>query len=336
MIKGNKKIELTAEEILSKVSEYVLYRHYFGEFTLNQATYNHLRGEDTHGTPSFIISNRYGHLHHKDFASDSWSGGCFHLVQQIYNCSYNEALEHIDQDLGLGILPHHNSGLYRQIKKQIKQPEELGKRYSLIQVVTRKFTEKDLSYWKGYNISAAILKQNNIYSIKEAYVDRKKISINSDELAFGYLFNKSYWKLYFCEREKKYKWISNVPLSLAYGLENLNPEFNTLICKSLKDYMVCKQIYEHTCCVQNESKAAFSEETVKYIKQNSKEVYYGGDSDEPGKKASYEITRAFGFKHINPPDNLLCEYNAKDFADWVRCEGKDAVKHHFKVKKLME
>ena len=276
MIKGHKREELSADNILAKVSELLIYRHYFGQFELNEATYNHLRGEDTSGCPSFIISNRYGHLHHKDFAmGDDWSGNCFKLVQQIHGCSYNEALKIIDRDLGLGILPEHNSGIYRKLKKELKVPDEISKRYSLIQVVTRKFTKEELDYWKSYFQTADDLKINHVYAIKEAYLNKKKITINSEELVFGYLFNNSHWKLYFVEREKKYKWISNVPLDTAYGLFNLKKEKNTLICKSLKDYMVCKKVYDNVCCVQNESKGAFSEETVKFIKANSKEVFYG-------------------------------------------------------------
>lgn len=333
MIKGHKREELSADNILAKVSELLIYRHYFGQFELNETTYNHLRGEDTSSCPSFIISNRYGHLHHKDFAmGDDWSGNCFKLVQQIHGCSYNEALKIIDRDLGLGILPEHNSGIYRKLKKELKVPDEISKRYSLIQVVTRKFTKEELSYWQEYGQSLEDLKANHIYSIKEMYLNKKRHPLA--DLRFGYLYD-GYWKIYSPYEDKKRKWISNVPLTMTRGLNNLSPDKNTLICKSLKDYMVCRKVYSNVCHVQNESKSAFSEETVKFIKANSKDVFYGGDSDDPGKKASYEITRSFGFKHINPPDNLLCEYNAKDFADWARCEGLDAIEKHFKLKKLI-
>ena len=87
------------------------------------------------------------------------------------------------------------------------------------------------------------------------------------------------------------------------------------------------------CHVQNESLAAFSHETVTYLKEHSKEVYYGGDSDSPGKQASYAITQAFGFKHINPPDELLKE-GIKDFADWARYKGLEEVENHFVKKGL--
>jgi hypothetical protein len=79
--------------------------------------------------------------------------------------------------------------------------------------------------------------------------------------------------------------------------------------------------------VQNESISAFSEETVKIIKENSKDVFYGGDSDEMGKHNSWIITENFGFHHINPPDKYLPEIN--DFADWGKAYGLIKLKEHF-------
>ena len=54
--------------------------------------------------------------------------------------------------------------------------------------------------------------------------------------------------------------MGNVPLQTSWGLENINEEQNTIITKSLKDYMVVKKVYNHVAGVQNESLAAFSEE----------------------------------------------------------------------------
>lgn len=77
---------------------------------------------------------------------------------------------------------------------------------------------------------------------------------------------------------------------------------------------------------------AFSDETVEYINSHSKEVYYGGDSDSAGKAASYIITEAFKWKHINPPDRLLPSCN--DWACWSSLEGLDKLNEHFKLKGL--
>lgn len=334
MISGKRKTNLTAEEILKKLTAYDIYKYYFGSFRINDATYNHLRGESKNSSPSFIISNRYGELLHHDFSDEKWKGNCFQLVQQIFNCSYDEALRTIDKDFGLGILPENNSGKYKQIKKEYRQPIDEGKRYSLIQMVTRKFTEEELYYWRMYYQTIEDLKRENVHSIKEMYINKKRYPIPEEDLRFGYLEKGGYWKFYRPFQDKKKKWISNVPITLAYGLENLDKHHNTLIAKSKKDYMVCKKVYPYTCGIQNESMASFSEETIKYIKENSKDVFYAGDSDEPGKKNSWIITENFGFKHINPPDQYLPEIN--DFAEWAKCCGLLAIKDHFIKKGLYE
>jgi hypothetical protein len=331
MIKGKKRIELTPEAILQRLSDFDLYRYFMGrrEWKINQVTHSPFHVDNT---PSFLVGNKNGYLYHVDFSTGQ-RGGCFDFVMQLYNISLHEALLLIDQQFGLGIMPEHDTGEYKRIKAEYKQPEEMGKRYSVIQVITRKFTNEELKYWSDYYQDIQDLRDNNVYSISKAYLNRKLFPIKDDELRFAYLFEGSYWKLYFPNREKKRKWISNVPLSLAYGLNNLNKDHNTLICKSLKDYLLCKKVYDNVCGIQNESLASISEETAIYINKNSKEVFYGGDSDEPGKQASYIITKAFGWKHINPPDYLLNDC-CKDFADWGKLSGVKVVEKHFIEKGL--
>lgn len=335
MIKGQKKAELTADNILAKVSEMLIYRHYFGQFELNVATYNHLRGEDKNGTPSFIISNRYGHVHHKDFSDSRFSGDCFQLVQQIYGCSYNEALKIIDKDLGLGILPEHNSGIYRQLKKEYKVSEEISKRYSLIQMVTRKFTKEELDYWKQYGQSLEDLKANHVYSIKEMYLDKKRYPLSDDQLRFGYLFENNYWKLYRPHEDKKRKWISNTPITILDGKKNIENCCTAWITKSKKDLLVLKKFYPYVISTQNESISCFSEENVKFIKDNSKRQVVLYDNDDAGRKASIEVTKKFGLDYCNVPNKYFDE-GITDFADLYRVYGEKVVRDYLISKKVLE
>jgi hypothetical protein len=244
----------------------------------------------------------------------------------------NDVLVKIDNDFGLGISSKENVNKYKEIVKQYKQPEESIKRYSLIQVKTKKFTKQELEYWNSYHIDIEDLRKENVYSVDKVYLNKQLFYTNPYELTFGYLYD-GHWKIYRpYSTNKRGKWLSNVPLTTVKGLENLRPNKNTLICKSLKDYMVCKKVYPYVCHIQNESTAALSDETVEFIRNNSKEVFYGGDSDEPGKKASFDITQSFGFRHINPPDDLLPDI--KDFADWGKEKGLRELESHFIKKRL--
>jgi len=330
MITGSKKVELTPESILSKISTYDLFRYYIPDKTwkIGVAMNSCLHKDDN---PSFLVGNRGGDLHFIDFSSNQ-KGDVFTFLKLLFGLdSMNDVLLKIDGDFGLGI---GNAPVkdYKQIISQYQQPEELGKRYCLIQAITRKFTQEELKYWQQYQITIEELRANNIHSIKEMYLNKSRLSLQ--DLRFGYFYpNGGWWKLYQVNAPKKSKWLSNVPIDTAYGLENLDKDHNTLICKSLKDFMVCKLIYPYVCHVQNESLSAFSLNTISYLKEHSKEVFYGGDSDIPGKNASYAITELFGFKHINPPDELLNE-GIKDFADWGRYKGLEEVKNHFIKKGL--
>ena len=338
MIQGIKKTTLTPENILKKISEFDIYMMYMPDRTwrINQVTISPFTrfGKGVESHPSFLISSRSGTLNFIDFTDTNLRGDCFTFVKLLHHMvSMDDVLKKIDQDFGLGISSIKSVGDYKRIVAEYKQPEELGKRYALIQAVTRKFTNEELNYWNQYHQSLDDLRANNVYSIKELFLNKSRFVLKETDLRFGYLYD-GHWKIYRPFIDKKYKWVpNNVPLTYCGGLNNLSPDKNTLICKSQKDYMVCRKVYEHVCHVQNESLAAFSHETVDYINNNSAYVFYGGDSDKPGKEASRLITKAFNFKHINPPDRLLPDI--KDFADWGRVEGLDALRNHFINKELI-
>ena len=332
MIKGSKKTALTPETILSKISAFDIFKFYMPErdWRLNTVTYSPFRNENH---PSFVIGNKYGEISFIDFAETSLRGDCFYFVKCLFNLStMNDVLVKIDSDFGLGISSKENINKYKEIVKQYKQPEESIKRYSLIQVKTKKFTKQELEYWNSYHIDIEDLRKENVYSVDKVYLNKQLFYTNPHELTFGYLYD-GHWKIYRpYSTNKRDKWLSNVPLTTVKGLANLRPNKNTLICKSLKDYMVCKKVYPYVCHIQNESTAALSDEIVEFIRNNSKEVFYGGDSDEPGKKASFDITQSFGFRHINPPDDLLPDI--KDFADWGKEKGLRELESHFIKKRL--
>lgn len=331
-IQGKKKKELTMDSILEKISDFDIYYYYMPtkDWELNQVTLSPFRVESH---PSFLIGNKKGYISHIDFGDTSKRGDCFSFVKQLYNLStLDDVLRKIDTDFKLGIISGDNNQEYKKITSQYKQPE-ITKRNSLIQVITRKFTKEELAYWNDYYQDIEDLRKNNIYSIKKLFLNKKLFYLKDTDLRFGYFYD-GHWKIYRPFNPKKEKWLSNVPLQTSWGVENLNKDQNTLICKSLKDYMVCRKVLPCVCGVQNESTAAFSEDFVTKVKSNSGDVFYGGDSDEPGKQASYLITSSFGFKHINPPNYLLQE-KCKDFADMGRIKGLDSVKDHFLSKNLL-
>jgi len=334
MIQGDIKLRLTPQAVLSKISEYDIFRFYMPakDWKINQVTYSPFRNENN---PSFLIGTRKGYLSFIDFADTSKRGDCFTFVKMLFNLStMDDVLRMIDRDFGLGFLPGTSTDKYKTIQKEYKQPEDLGKRYSLIQVVTRKFTNEELAYWNQYYQSLDDLRANNVYSIKQLFLNRKKFPLKETDLRFGYFYD-GHWKIYRPFGDKKSKWVpNNVPITTMDGKEDIKNCRVAFINKSKKDYMVMKKVFPCCCAVQNEGVACFSDENVEYLKANSDRQILSFDADEVGVKNSQMITRLFDFEYANVPRKYLTE-GIKDWADLAKEHGFRAIISYLNEKKLL-
>jgi hypothetical protein len=332
-IGGQKKVMLTPESILSLITSYDIFRFYMPikSWSLNAVTYSPFRNEKN---PSFIISNRNNELFFIDFTDTSKKGNCFHFVKELFHlANIDEVLKLIDKDFSLGILSGSTPN-YERIVSEYKQPEETIKKYSLIQVKTRKFTHEELAYWNEYHQDISDLKDNNIYSVDKVYLNKQLFTLKDTELRFGYFYD-NHWKIYKPHAEKKYKWVpNNVPITAMDGLENIKDSEFAFINKSKKDYMVIKKLLPNTCAVQNEGMACFSEENIDYLKANSKKQILSFDADVTGVKNSQQITELFGFDYCNVPKQYLHQ-GVKDWADLAKDFGMNTVENYLKRKQLI-
>lgn len=323
---------LTIENILSKITPYDIYRYYLMNvgvmvFRINREMSSPYHKDDN---PSFLISDRGGTLHHIDFADTSKRGDCFQFVRDLLGISsLPETLAVIDRDFGLGLSGRgSNIGAYKTITKGYEQPEISNQRPSKIQVITRKFSREELAYWNNFYQDISDLRDENVYAPKKIYLDGKLYNIPLNEIAFGYLYEEKYWKIYrpFAP-SKKEKWLSNVPITCMDGKQNIINCEKAFINKSKKDYLFMKKLIPTSCGIQNEGLACFSDENVDYIKNNSKKQILGFDNDEPGVKNSIQITKIFGFDYCNVPKEYLDE-KITDWADWGRFYGIKEVKKY--------
>lgn len=331
MITGERKKHLTQEAILEKISEYDIFRFYMPDKTwkLNQVTCSPFRNEHN---PSFIIGTKHGNVSFIDFGDTDKRGNCFAFLMLLYNTSYSDVLKMIDKDFGLGICST-GSGEYKKIIAEYKQPEDVSKRYSLIQAITRKFTNEELEYWNQYYQSADDLRANNIYSIKTLFLNKQKFPLKDTDLRFGYLYD-GHWKIYRPYGDKKSKWVpNNVPITAMDGKDDITNCDVAFITKSKKDFLITKKIFACSCAVQNEGIACFSAENIEYIKANSTRQVLGFDSDIVGVANSQQITKLFDFDYCNVPKKYQAE-GIKDFADWARLKGLDEVRKYFVEKGL--
>jgi len=324
MIKGKKKTLLTRESVLSRITEFDIFIHYMPNknWKVNTATLSPFREEKN---PSFMIGNRGGHLTFIDFSDTSLKGDCFTFVKMLYSLNSMDAiLKMIDSDLSLGIYAGTGTQEYKKITKKYKQPEAIGKRYALIQALTRPFTKEELAYWNEFHQDISDLKREHVYSISKVYLNKKLFTLKDTELRFGYFYH-GHWKIYRPFVDKKVKWLpNNVPITELEGKKNIINVKNAFINKSKKDYMVIKKVYPSTCAIQNEGDACFSEENIKFLKENSDIQTLSFDSDIVGVKNSLQITQKFDFGYCNVPKMYLRE-KIKDWAELGRVYGLNEV-----------
>lgn len=343
MIKGKKRKELTKESILEIANPYDIYRYFFGDFTINQVTVNHLRGEKS---PSIIIGNKYGELRHKDLGDLKWKGTCFDLVMQIYNCDYFTALKIIDKELNLGLSSDKIEG-----KKVIiwdKPKEAIIKPPPIIQVSTRKPDREELLYWEQYGIGLEDLKKENIYFPKTIYRNKKRVP--NSILTFCYFYSEiEKFKIYRPLAPKRskntpnwlWKWDSSVPFDYCDNLKSINNCEYAFLTKSKKDRMVLQKVLGIECIadVQAEDPSCISEDTLTHFKQNSEKQVTVFDNDKKGLESSNWLTEQYGFIHCNVPFGLPDKKNKDkfitDFSDMMRDYGEKSVIAHFKEKNLI-
>ena len=333
MIKGKKKVALTQETILKRISDYDIFKMYMpGKWEPNYITNSPFRKDRN---PSFIISNKYGSLGYIDFGDDQFRGDCIHFVRQLYNLPTLDAtLRKIDQDFGLGISSGIITNKYKTIVSRYKQPESAGKRYVKIQVQPKKFTKDDLAYWNLFHQDVSDLKREKIYSISKIFLNKKRFTFNENELIFGYYYD-GYWKIYRPFENKKRKWLpNNVPITMMDGKDCIKDVDIAFINKSKKDYMVVRKLIEGSCAVQNEGIACFSPENVKFLRNNSRRQVLSFDSDVAGVESSLQITKLFNFDYCNVPRKYLAE-GIKDWADLAKKYGMKEIENYLKLKQII-
>lgn len=318
---------VTRKFILSKISDYDIYRWEIGEFTVGKSILSPLRKDSN---PSFsVYLSQDGKLHHIDYADERYRGDCFDLVCQKYGIELIDALNKLAKDFFLIDSP---PDAYKAITSQYTKPVMDIKRHSLIQVTTKKLTVKDLQYWNQYLIDKEDLKKEDIYSVKDLFLNRKKIVTGKDELVFAYYYPEGF-KIYMPEREKEHKWLSNITTARVENIKTLDTNSRIVVTKAKKCRICLSKLIDGVVNVQNESRSCFTDIFIKQL--SDKEVYIQYDSDVAGKKNSMALTSSLGYKHLNVPDPMF-QYGVKDFSDWIKYDrNTKRVEDFLKLKKII-
>lgn len=309
MIQGAERV--TYYNLFEKVDPYDVYCHYLGYKPELKKMYLSPFRPDSNGSFGLRDGDR-GELVHNDFGDSRYHGNCINFVQQLFGIdTVNQAVKKIVADMGL----EQRASRPHTIEYKPKEKEP-----TLIQIVPRKFTASDISYWNQYGINTDDLKREDVYSVKELYINKQRVGTH--ELVFAYLFTEgeeTYVKVYqpFSIRAK---WLSSVPVKKIFNLDKLEGKSNIVtIAKSKKDKMVLNKLITDIYEVQKEGAEVISHELDSFFDTNYDRKVCFFDNDEPGKRANVSLN-ARGYGWVNIPNYYYLE-GIKDPSDLVRKYG---------------
>jgi 5S rRNA maturation endonuclease (ribonuclease M5) len=303
---------LTKDVLLSKVSEYQIFKYYCSTFQeLNKKFKSDLR-KDNNPTVSIALIN--GRLRYTDFGyPEQHSFDCFSYISYKYKLNFRETLRHIDGSFNLGL----SGGVHipRAVPKMEEEPTLVEHVPAAIKVKLRNWDKEDATFWKQFNISKRILCIFDVLPITHYWINEKRFSCGS--ISYRYRFDCGY-KIY-RPLEADFKWSSNVGSSCVQGYNQLPKTGGEIfLTSSLKDIMCLAMLGYPSIALQSEMLMP-SDQTIEEIQTRFKEVIVLYDNDyhkssNPGQTMAKKICRKFGLLNLCIPD----KYKSKDISDLVK------------------
>jgi len=315
---------LTKDVLLSKVSEYQIFKYFCTHFNDVDRKFKSDLREDK--TPTVSITAFRGRLWYKDFGYPDHSFDCFAYVGYKYNLNFYETLKYIDNSFGLGL----STGIRvdRPIPKvESRRFKEKGK--ANIQVRTRPWSVDDDRYWGQFCIGKRILRIFDVQPISHYWINEQRFTCNT--VSYRYRFDCGY-KIY-RPLERDFKWSSNVGVQCLQGYRQLPENGGTLfLTSSLKDVM-CMAILKYPSIALQSEMLVPSEGTIKEAQARFKEVIvlYDNDFDNPrnpGQTMAAKICSKYRLDNLVIPSH----YCSKDISDLIKDHGLETAKDVIKGK----
>lgn len=321
---------LSKDTLLQKVDTQSIFNHYFGPFVCYRKSYPSIFRKDSTPSTGFFV-NGQGEVVYSDLATgEKW--GAIAFVMKLYNITFQEAIEKIARDFGITQGSNQAEPVARIVKQKIAPKED-----KIIEITTSGWNTANLQFWKDYHISQDELEKHKIFPVNKLFINGFQVKNDNNYGRFAFLFQtpqKEYLKIY-SPYEKEFKWISNCPLKIPFGHEDLEYKSDTLIItKSLKDMITCRKFFSDVIALQNESLAAFDDELLMPIIEKYKTIIVWFDCDKAGVKA-LEPYKEKGFITYSFPKKFL-GFNVKDPSDFVKKWGLNYFKIFLKQDELFK
>lgn len=252
---------LTKQSILAKVSQITIFSTYLNLsntiiqrcIDTGELICSPIR-EDEHPTCGFRYDNK-GKLKFRDFSGFFW-GDCFDIVALVMSNIYNKEYNVSNKNDFIKILRHITftfKDIFYGKEKDINYINEINNTITEIkhqkpniELVVRKWNNKDVNYWKQFGVTIKFLNINFIFAVDQYYINRNvnpepKYYYKEDDPCYAYYLGtdrngKKNIKLYFPNRDKSYtRFITNCNhLEGIYNLDRNDYDI-IVITKSTKD-----------------------------------------------------------------------------------------------------
>ena len=307
---------LTKEYILKNLTQEQILEHYLGvPIVFNKKICSPLR-RDTNPTCGFRYAPS-GDLYFRDF-SGHFAGNAFNVVEYIYGCNFNQALEIIAKDFKL----RSSDSKISKVNYNYQSVKESQQRNTEINIKVRAFNSDDKDYWSGFGISKATLLHFNVFPCEVVWLNGNVVyRYTKDDPAYAYRFDEGIYKIYF-PRRSKMRFMCNT--NVMQGKAQLKDTENfVILTKSMKDVMCLYEFGIPAVAPQSESVYP-TENSIEVLKNRFNKVYTFYDFDYAGIKMAAEISRLYNIEPLfltNGRFNTV-DYGAKDWSDFVQNHGK--------------
>lgn len=317
--KGMQILPLSKENILLLISEEDIFRKYITKnFEIGGVFCSPLRTGDNH--PSFAVYyNRFIHkLMYKDHGNGSDGGDCFKFIMRLYNCSFWEACNKINNDFNLNL-----GGKSQDLNliKQFNEEISIKKEKKDIKFLSQPFNKEDLIYWRQYGISENTLETYNVHSVNRYWVDNSIRRVYNEKYPiYAYYFPRTKnKKIYIPNEVFPYKWFSNANNEWdIQGYDQLPDKGDlVIITKSMKDVMCLYELGYNAVATHGEGHY-INPDFIRHLKGRFKEVIFFYDNDKPGLLCGERMSTLYECKYVHIP----VEFQQKDASDFYENHGR--------------
>lgn len=304
--------ELTRPNILARVSEFEIFRHYIPWFEAGKSIKTPFKNEDH---PSFWSHvNHKGEIYFKDFGR-GYHGDCFDLVGYLFNCNFIESLNIInkDMDLGLGI----DTATIKDVKWHLRMQQRekvIAEETDFIHIEYRErtWTNLDTHFWIGHGVLPKIRIRLGIVAIDGFWVGRTYHY--ADTLAYAWRTANGRVKIYQPLNKRELKWRSNTSNESLQGEHVLPPTGELLLFQSSqKDIGTVMSRYNIPAVAPNGEHGNIPKEKLEDYEHRFNRLGIMYDNDPEGIKAMRRMHEEFGYEMFILPQPTIGITDPSDF-----------------------